>query len=182
MFAVIGGVVAILAGTSVGRAQEPPEMPKPVKEHKWLEQLAGEWESHVEAFMEPGKPPMKSKGTESARKIGGFWILAETKGEFMGAPYNGLLTLGYDADRKVYVGTWVDSMSGYLWKYDGKVDKSGKVLTLETEGPCPHAPGTLSKFKETLEIKSKTHKVFSSAIQGEDGKWTTMMTINYYRK
>jgi hypothetical protein len=181
-FSQVCVIVALFAVAGVGRAEEAPEFPKPEQEHEWLQQLVGEWESDVEMFIEPGKPPLKSKGTESVRAIGGFWTLAENKGEAFGQPFTGLLTLGYDATKKRYVGTWVDSMTGYLWTYEGTVDATGKVLTLETQGPCPDAPGKLSQFKEVLALKSKDHKVFSSSIQGEDGKWTTMMTINYHRK
>lgn len=59
-------------------------MPPPVKEHAWLQQLVGEWESETEVFMEPGKPPMKGKGSEAARMLGGFWLVGEGKGEMMG--------------------------------------------------------------------------------------------------
>lgn len=177
---VAGCVGALLAGTAVNLAQEQPELPKPQKEHAWLEQLAGEWEADVEAIV-PGQEPLKSKGTESVRKIGGFWVLAENKGEFQGQPYTGLLTLGYDAGKERYVGTWIDSMTGYLWTYEGTVDSTGKVLTLETEGPS-HAPGEVANFKEVLELKSRDHKVFTSYIQGEDGEWTRMVRIDYRRK
>lgn len=177
---VTGFVGALLAAAAVVLAQEPSELPKPQKEHAWLEQLAGEWEADIEALV-PGQEPLKSKGTESVRKIGGFWVLAENKSEFQGQPFTGLLTLGYDAGKETYVGTWIDSMTGYLWTYEGTVDPAGKVLTLKTKGPS-HTPGELAKFKEVLELKSKDHKVFTSYIEGENGEWTRMMTINYRRK
>ena len=73
-------------------------------------------------------------------------------------------------------------MNNYLWKYEGTVNEEGKTLTLETEGPCPMKPGKLSKFKEVIEFKSKDHKVFTSSMQEDDGKWSTMMTIHYRKK
>jgi hypothetical protein len=181
-FAALCIVVVSLAAASAIRAEETPQFPKPEKEHEWLAQLVGEWDADVEMFMEPGKPPLKSKGTESVRAIGGFWTLAENKGEAFGQPFTGLLTLGYDAQKKQYVGTWVDSMTGYLWTYRGKLNAAGTKLTLDTEGPCADRPGELCKFRETLEIKSKDHKVFSSSLQTEDGTWVTFMTITYHRK
>jgi hypothetical protein len=180
--AVAGLVAALMATVSVCQAQDVPKMPGPEQEHEWLQQLAGEWDADAEAFMEPGKPPMKCKGTESIRSIGGFWIVAETKSTMMGMPFTGCLTIGYDPQKERYLGTWIDSMTSYLWKYEGTVDSAGKILTLETEGPCPASPGKLIKFKEVLEIKDKDHKRFTSSMQGEDGKWTTIMTINYRRK
>ena len=91
-------------------------------------------------------------------------------------------TLGYDPQAKKYVGSWVCSMEGYLWKYEGTVDASGKVLTLNTEGPSMSSPGKMAKMKDVLEIKDKDHKVLKSYMQGPDGKWVQFMTINARRK
>ena len=179
---VTGLVLTVSVGAALIQAEDVPEFPKPQKEHEWLQQLVGEWESEATMFMEPEQPPVTSKGTESVRSVGGFWIVAENKGTFMETPFTGLLTLGYDAEKKRYVGTWVDSVQAYLWTYQGAVDEAGKVLTLETEGPCPAEPGKMSRFKEVLEIRSKDHKVFTSSMQGEDGKWNIMVRIEYRRK
>ena len=175
---VAGCVIALLAGAV--RAGEP-EMPKPQKEHEWLQQLSGEWDTETEIMVAPGAPPAKSKGTESNRMIGGFWALSEHKGEFMGNAFSGILTLGYDPEKKKYVGTWIDSVTSVLWQYQGTVDATGKILTLEAEGPDPEQAGKRAKFKETIEIKDKDHKVFTSSME-KDGKWLTFMTAQYQRK
>src|SRR5262249_40972556 len=121
------------------RAQEPAKPPAPQKEHEWLKQLEGEWETEAEMVAGPGTPALKCKGTESTRVLGGYWVVSEYKGSFMDIPVIGLMTLGFDPQKKKYVGTWVCSMEGHLWKYEGTVN--GQVLTLETEGPNPAAPG-----------------------------------------
>jgi hypothetical protein len=163
-------------------AEKMPEFPKPTQEHAWLQQLSGEWTAETEAVMEPGKPAVKSTGTESIKSLGEFWSIAEIKGQMMAQPFTGNMVLGYNADNKKYVATWVDSMTSKMWNYEGSIDPSGKVLTLETEGVCPMHPGKTTKFKETLEIKDKDHKVYSSSMLGEDGKWVTMMTSHAHRK
>jgi uncharacterized protein DUF1579 len=175
-------VAALLANAAVCVAQEFPKPPPPTEQHAWLKHLTGEWESESEIYMEPGKPPIKSKGTETARMIGGFWLLAENKGTIMDQPMTGILTLGFDPETRDYVGTWVDSMTSYQWKYVGKVDDKGTTLTLETKGPCPKKPGTLSNFKEVMELKDKDQKVFTSSMQEDDGSWTKVATISYRRK
>jgi hypothetical protein len=179
-------IVSLFAGAIAVRAEDAqaiPDMPVPVKQHEWLHQFVGEWETAVEVTMEPGTQSMKGKGKETARMLGGFWVIGEGKGEMEGmpGPMTSLLTLGFDPDKGKYVGTWVDSMNSYLWKYEGSVDATGKVLTLETEGPCPMKPG-LVRFKEVTEFKSRDHRVFTSSMQGDDGKWVTMVTADYRRK
>jgi hypothetical protein len=174
-------VAAFLAAMIAGAvAQDAPQFPKPQKEHEWLQQLVGEWDTESEIIVEPGKPPMKAKGSASARSLGGFWIVSEHKGDAFGTPFTGILTLGYDAPKKKYLGTWIDSIMPTLWTYEGSVDAAGKILTLESEGPGPE-PGKLMKFRESIEIKDKDHKVFTSACE-KDGKWLVHLTINYTRK
>lgn len=181
--ALILSLVAGLVAANACRADDPPsDMPKPVKEHDWLKNLVGEWESDCEIFMEPGKPPIKAKSTESGRMLGRFWVLTDGKGEIMGMPMQSQMTLGYDADKKKFVGTWVDSMGGYLWNYTGSLDAAGKTLTLETEGPCPMGPGKNSKFREVIELNGKDQKSFSSSMLGDDGKWNTMVKTQSRRK
>ena len=179
--AVAGCIAALICSTSSVRAQDMPEMPKPLKEHAWLEQFAGRWDSVIEFSMGSDKEPMKSKTTEKARMVGGFWIVSEGEGDMMGTPFSSILTLGYDAAKKCYVGTWVDSMTGVLWSYSGNVDQSGKILVLEAEGPCPMQGGKICKFKDIIEMKSKDHKVVTNQIMGEDGKWVTMATSDAKR-
>jgi hypothetical protein len=128
------------------------------------------------------KAAHEARGTATARMLGGFWVVGEGKTEMMGFSFSNILTLGYDPEKKKYVGTWVDSMTSYMWKYEGTLDDTGKVLTLNTEGPCPMAPGKISKFKEVIEFKNKDHYTFASSIQGDDGKWTTFVTIDSKRK
>ena len=170
-----------LAGATISVFAQAPDMPKPVKEHEWLQQFVGEWNSEFEIFHDPSQPPIKGKGTETSRAIGGFWVVGEGNSEMMGMKFSSLLTLGYDPDKKKYVGTWIDSMASYLWKYEGTVDATGKILTLETEGPCPMRPGPV-KYKEVTEFKDKDTRVFTSSIVETDGKLTPMVRVTSTRK
>jgi hypothetical protein len=176
----IAAVLAVAAfAAAPGPAQDMPDFPKPQKEHEWLAQLAGEWTSEAEIIMDPEKPPMKTKGTETSRMIGGFWFFAENKGDMMGAPFTGLLTLGYSPEKKKYIGTWVDSMTSVLWTYEGSVDAAGKKITIEAEGPG--MDGKPCKFREAIEVMDKDRKVFTSAME-KDGKFVNHLTITYTRK
>jgi hypothetical protein len=179
MKTVAGLVMAAVLVGGAARAQDAPKMPAPGKEHAWLKQLEGEWVIEGEGIVEPGKPPVRSKGTETVRTLGGFWIVSEMTGDCMGTPVTGVMTVGYDAQKKKYVGTWVCSMCDRLFEYEGTVD--GNVLTLNTEGPHV-VTGKLVKMRDVIEIKDKDHRVLTSSMQGEDGKWVPFMTMTARRK
>jgi hypothetical protein len=162
------------------RAADEPKMPQPQKEHEWLKHLAGDWELEM-LMQEPGKDVMKAKGSESARMLGEFWSISDVHATMMDMPFGGHMMLGYSIDKKKYVATWVDSMADYLWQYEGSVDASGKILTLQTTGPCPLQGGKMTRFKEVIEIRDKDHRTFTSHVDF-DGKFVQMLTINYTRK
>jgi hypothetical protein len=163
-------------------AQEVPQFPQPTKEHEWLQQFVGEWESTSQAVMGPGQPAIECKGTASSRMLGPFWVVTESEGDMMGTKIQAVQTIGYDAEKKKYVGSWVDSMINYMWKYEGTIDPSGKKLTLEAEGPNFMTGGKLTKFRDSYEFKSKDHIEAISSMQGADGKWVEFMTGQIRRK
>jgi hypothetical protein len=174
--------LALAGATTTLFSQEPPPMEAPAKEHQWLHHFIGEWDSEVEVFHEPGKPPLKGKGTETSKALGAFWVVSQGESEIMGMKFSSALTLGYDPKKKKYIGSWVDSMGSHFWTYEGTVDASGKNLTLHTEGPCPMEPGKLCKFREVTEIKDKDNRVFTSWVVGDDGKETMMVRVISKRK
>lgn len=177
----LGIIAAFACGIMIASAQTMPEMPKPQKEHKWLKKFEGEWELKSQIFMEPGKP-IESKGTETVRPMGGFWITAEGKGEMMGSTMSYLMTLGYDPAKKKYVATMIDSMTGKMWEYTGSLNDAGNTLTLETEGPCPMRGGKLTEFKDITEFKSDDQRVFTSMYKDEKGEWVTVFKGEATRK
>jgi hypothetical protein len=156
---------------------------EPQKEHQWLQKFVGEWTYEGEAIMAPGKPPERFKGTESVRSLGGLWILAEGRGEMPGSGVETmLLTLGYDPQKKRYLGTWIGSMMSHLWVYDGALDAAGKVLALDADGPDMAGTGKMAKYRDVVEFESDDHRILTSQVLGDDGKWTRFMTAHYRRK
>jgi hypothetical protein len=114
--------------------------------------------------------------------LGGYWYVSQGEASMMGTPVTSQLTIGYDPAAKHYVGTFVCSADSTLWKYTGQFDESGKKLTLEAEGPSVIDPAKKAKYRETLELKAPDHKVFTSYIDGADGEWTKIVTVEYKRK
>ena len=177
-------VVVLAAGVmcaSLLHAQEPPPQSQPQEEHKWLQQLVGEWETHAKANAGPDQPPFECRGTEKIRSIGGLWVVAEGESHPMGMNVQTMLTLGYDPQQKKFIGTWIDSMMNHMWKYEGELDASGKKLTLMTEGPSFTAPGETAQYKEVLELTSKNEKLWTTYVKPDGGEWVQFMTATAKR-
>ncbi len=156
---------------------------EPRNEHHWLQKLVGDWTYESECPMGPDQPPSKSKGSETVRSLGGLWVLCEGQGEMPGGgPAQMLMTLGYDPQKRRFVGTWIGSMMTYLWVYDGELDAAGKVLTLSAEGPSMAAEGKTATYRDVIEFKSDDHRTLTSRMQLEDSTWQHFMTAHYRRK
>lgn len=155
----------------------------PQKEHRWLQQLVGDWTFEAEATTAPGEPPTKTTGTESVRSLGGLWTVAESEGEMPGGGTStAIMTLGYDPERKRYVGTWIGAMMTHLWLYEGSLDASERVLTLDCEGPSMKGDGAMARYQDVIEIESDDHRVLRSHVLSEDGTWKAFMTAHYRRR
>ncbi len=169
-------IFCLLTFKSISLGQDPPAMPEPSKEHAWLEKFTGEWTTHSKGTMGPDQPTMECNGTLISRQLGGFWILNELKGDWAGSPMTGIQTIGFNDAKKKYVGTWVDSATAYMWHYEGTLDPTGKVLTLQAEGPNFIVAGKLTKFEDIYEFKSANEIAMTSRMLGEDGEWVTFMS------
>jgi len=153
-------------------------------QHRWLQQLIGDWRFDTEASMGPGEPPIKSSGSEQVRALGELWVLCECEGAMPGADHThrSVMTLGFDPKRERYVGSFVASMMDSLWFYDGTLDASGKVLTLATDGPSFTGDGSTARYHDTLTLLGPDERTLTSAVQMPDGQWNQFMKATYHRK
>ena len=78
-------------------------------------------------------------------------------------------------------GTFVGGMMTFLWVYEGELDATGKVLTLNVEGPSFAGDGTMAKYQDIIEIKGPNERTLSSQVLGPDGKWNRFMMATYTR-
>jgi Protein of unknown function (DUF1579) len=158
-------------------------MSEPEKGHRWLQRLVGEWTWEYDVPGEPGQPPHKHKGTEKVRSVGGLWVLLEGEGyEADGTTSTTIMTLGYDPKRQRFIGTWIGSMMGHLWLYEGQLDASEQSLPLESEGPdMSGVEGKMARYRDTIELVSEDHRRLRSETMGEDGAWQQFMVTDYRR-
>jgi hypothetical protein len=73
-------------------------------------------------------------------------------------------------------------MMSHLWVYDGALDAAGKVLALDADGPDMAGTGKMAKYRDVVEFESDDHRILTSQVLGDDGKWTRFMTAHYRRK
>jgi len=158
------------------------EIPKPGKEHQWLQQLVGEWTFEIECQMGPDQPPMISTGKEVVRSLGGLWTIGEGQNETPdGGISNSIMTLGFDPVSKRFVGTYIASVMTHLWPYNGTLDAAERVLTLDSEGPGFPGDGTIVKYQDMIEIIDENNRTLSSQTVGPDGQWVPFMKAHYRR-
>lgn len=185
--ALIGAGVAAMPAAQQDPPQDHPQeapgeammFPEPGEHHKWLEQLVGAWTFESEMGGE-GMPPMKATGTDTVRSLGGRWVICELKSEMPGmGAMQAVMTLGYDSETGKYQGTWIDTVSDLLWVYEGTLDPTGKILTLEAEGPNMMDPaGGRTRYHDVIEFKSAEHRTLTSSAL-VDGEWVQFMTAHY---
>jgi hypothetical protein len=74
---------------------------------------------------------------------------------------------------------------GGLWilaEGQGEMPGGGAALTLEAEGPGMADQGKMARYRDVIELESDDHRVLTSHMLGDDGKWNAFMTANYRRK
>jgi hypothetical protein len=153
-------------------------MPQPTAEHELLAQHAGTWKVSSKFYMEPGKPPMESSGTETVELVGPFWVLSKYEASMMGMPFVGRCTMGYEPHAKRFVSTWIDSCSPALFSLPGTL----KGDTLEFRGESWSCmTNSMLMHRTTEKHIGKNERIFEMFCTLPDGTEIKMMT-NHYRR
>jgi hypothetical protein len=152
-------------------------MAKPRPEHGFLQRLIGTWD--VTSPDMENAPPW----VETVRSLHGIWFVGEGNGDMPGegGAATTVLTLGFDANRDKYIGTWIGSMMDHLWVYEGEVEPDGNTLSLYTIGPSMSGEG-MADYRERITFVSADHRIFTSSTKQPDGSWKQFMEAHYRRR
>lgn len=176
----------LLLGAGAVALQDQPEPPKAAEateEHVWLRQLAGEWDVAAEMTFGPGAEPLQMRSTETVRRFGDYWVVAEGSMEAGPTPIRSRMQVGYDPRSEAFVGTWVDTSAPHMWVYRGSLDEGGTILTLEAEGPDMLGdPSKNRLFRDQIEMVSPDKKIMRSSARMDDGTWTEFMRAECTRR
>ena len=132
-----------------GREHACGALPEPTPEHESLLGVVGTWTVDCTYFMAPGEP-MKVQAKETIEALGRFWTVSLFESDFMGLPFAGRATTGFDPKRGKWVGTWVDSMMPHMFVMEGERDAESGIVTMHCDGPAPMT-GDMVPYRSTTE-------------------------------
>ena len=149
--------------------------------HKMLAKSNGTWNEEVTTWMDPSKPPMKSKSTAVNKMIlGGRYQQSTHTGTMMSMPFEGMSTLGFDNAKKVLVSSWIDNMGTGIMNMEGTWDSTTHTANLKGKVVDPMT-GKDMDVRETFTITDDNNqKLEMFATQG--GKEMKTMEILFKRK
>jgi len=150
-------------------------------QHEWLHRMLGEWRCEGEATLEQGKPPEHWKARDSVRSLGGLWVICEGHSDMPdGRSSSNVMTFGYSHDRQCFVGSFIASVMTHMWVYNGQLDASHRVLTLDTEGPSFLGDGKMARYQDVLAFIDDNHRTLASRVM-ENGQWRQIVVAHYHR-
>lgn len=154
---------------------QPPSAPP---EMEIFKHEVGEWDVEIKAWEGPGEPKI-TKGSESNRMMGDFWLIGDFKGKLFGFDFLGHGTYTYDPEKKKYIGTWMDSLGPAVMHTEGTYDKEKKTLTMVGDAMAPTgemAPHILTS------VFGDNKKTMTMEIKQKDGTKFKMLEFSYTKK
>ncbi len=189
-------VIALLAGPALAQdKKKAPADPQaaaaaeiakyeeaaaPAEQHRQLQRMVGKWNLSLKSWMAPGQPPMESTGTAEGKSLlGDRYVQTTISSTFMGKPFSGQGTTGYDKTKKKFVGTWIDSMSTGIARTEGTSDAAGKVMTSQMVSTDP-----VTRKENKAKIVGKWEsddKLVEEFFEKRGGKEMKTMEVTYTR-
>ena len=155
----------------------------PGASHQMLAGMDGTWSGEMKMWMSPDAQPMVNQASATFNMImGGRYQEGQMKGDFMGQPFEGISTTGYDNAKKMFVSSWVDNMGTGMMNMEGTWDEATKTISSKGRIICP-ANGKECDVRETYKIvDDNTHVMEMYGPDMKTGKEYKNMVITFKRK
>lgn len=152
----------------------------PGQQHAMLAKGDGKWVAETTMWMAPDAPPMKAKSSAVNKMVmGGRYQQTSFKGDFMGMPFEGSSTTGYDNAKKVFFTSWMDNMSTGLMNMEGTWDDAAKSINFKGKMICP-GNGKECEMREVYKIvDDNTHVMEMYGPDMKTGKEYKSMEIKF---
>ena len=151
--------------------------------HKMMAKSVGTWTGAISMWMAPNSQPMTSTGEMKNEMIlGGRYLKGTNTGNFMGMPFEGISTTGYDNAKKVFYNNWIDNMGTGMMNLTGTWDGGTKSITFTGTMVDP-ASGKDVAVRQILKFIDDNHQVMEMyASAGAGGTEFKTMEIKFTRK
>lgn len=150
--------------------------------HQMLAKSAGNWTEETTMWMAPGTPAMKNTATSTNVMImDGRYQQSTHTGNFMGMPFTGVSTTGYDNTRKVFTNTWIDNMGTGIMYSEGVYNEKNK--SIEFKGKCTDCTkGKSVDFRQIMYFIDDNHQKMEMYMPDKTGKEFKGMEILFTRQ
>lgn len=152
----------------------------PGEPHARLGQMEGDWDLEIRMWMDPDAPPTVETGTATSRmEFGGRFLVEEVRSSFMGQPFRGLGTHGYNNLTGEYEATWIDDHSTAIHSYRGQMH--GNELVMSSR----YQDAVTAEWKEmrgVLKLVSPDQMEYVSYEVADDGSERKVMEITYRKR
>jgi hypothetical protein len=151
--------------------------------HKMMAKSVGDWTADISMWMQPGAAPMTSTGEMKNEMIlGGRYLKGTNTGNFMGQPFEGISTTGYDNAKKIFINSWIDNMGTGIMTLTGTWDAATNSITFTGTMVDPSS-GKDIPIRQVLKMDDENHQTMEMyANAGPDGKEFKTMEIKFTRK
>jgi hypothetical protein len=133
----------------------------PGEPHKMLAADNGSW-NEATTMWEGPDDTTPTKGTMTAENkmiLGGRYQQSVHKGNFMGMPFEGISTVGYNNASKKMESSWTDNMGTGIMHMEGDYNAAGKVINFKGRCVDPMT-GKEKAIRETFTmVDDKTRKM-----------------------
>ncbi|RYZ18574.1 MAG: DUF1579 domain-containing protein [Chitinophagaceae bacterium] len=154
----------------------------PGAEQQLLKDANGTWEAEVTMWMSPGAPEQKSTmTTENKMLLGDRYQQSVSKGEMMGAHFEGISTTAFDNHKKKFISTWIDNMGTGVMTMEGSWDSTTKTINFAGRMMDPMLAQEVD-VRETFTFIDRDHHLMQMYGKGDDGKECKTMQIHFRRK
>jgi hypothetical protein len=158
------------------------EFATPGAMHKWLEKTNGTWEGEVSNWISRDAPPAKARAVNvQSSAMGGRYVIGKFSSTMMGAPMEGMSTLGYDNGKKMYVATWVDNLGTGVVHMSGTYYEATKTLNLKGHQTDPYT-GKDSDIREEMKMIDDNTYTLTMYAPWLDGKEMKFMEGTFKKK
>ena len=179
---IIAGIFSFLNAQSQEDMKKMMDYMTPSEIHKEMAKWDGEWTEDIQMWMAPGAPAQTMQASCVNKMVmGGRYQESKHTGNFMGMPFEGVSTIGYDNARKVLVSSWVDNMGTGMIYLEGTWNEATKSAEFKGKSTDP-ATGKMVDTRQVMKIVDDNTQIMEQYTTPVDGKEYKSLEIKLTRK